>query len=212
MDVRVPVGVRLLDRLMKANAGFSVARMTPEQLERAQTTVIPDGGPASLFLGQAHGVEQGDLAGGASQPDAAATTAHRLDEAILHQRLDQLEQEQFRDRVGLGDVGDPAQARIVDRAVDERADGVVGLSGQAHEHSTGGGNDWLARRDVSLPREQPGRDDRFLQPVYKSSKLRQAKLIVAFRIFRGPQPAICGPCRTRSAGPSRSWAVKLWCQ
>jgi acetyl esterase len=45
-------GVRILDRIMKANPGFSVARMTPEQLERAQTTVIPDGGVAGLFLGR----------------------------------------------------------------------------------------------------------------------------------------------------------------
>jgi len=50
--------VRLLDRIMKSNAGFSVARMTPEQLDRAQTTAIPDGAPASLFLGRpASGVD-----------------------------------------------------------------------------------------------------------------------------------------------------------
>ncbi|WP_395693088.1 alpha/beta hydrolase [Nocardioides sp.] len=49
---RLRPGVRLLDLLMRSNAGFSVARMTPEQLERAQTTVIPDGAPASLFLGR----------------------------------------------------------------------------------------------------------------------------------------------------------------
>ena len=45
-------GVRVLDRLMKAGSGFSVARMTPEQLERAQQAVIPDGGVAGLFLGR----------------------------------------------------------------------------------------------------------------------------------------------------------------
>lgn len=44
--------MRVLDRLMKANAGLSVARMTPAQLERAQQVVIPDRGPASLFLGR----------------------------------------------------------------------------------------------------------------------------------------------------------------
>lgn len=49
---RLRPGVRLLDRVMKANAGFSVARMTPEQLDKAQTTAIPDGAPASLFLGR----------------------------------------------------------------------------------------------------------------------------------------------------------------
>lgn len=50
--------MRVLDRLMKASAGFSVARMTPAQLERAQTAVIPDGGPAALFLGRrARGVD-----------------------------------------------------------------------------------------------------------------------------------------------------------
>ena len=48
---RLRPGVLLLDRFMRASAGFSVARMTPELLARAQTTVIPDGGPAGLFLG-----------------------------------------------------------------------------------------------------------------------------------------------------------------
>ena len=58
MQVKLRPGVRVLDRLMKANAGFSVARMTPAQLEKAQTAVIPDGGPAALFLGRrAKGVD-----------------------------------------------------------------------------------------------------------------------------------------------------------
>src|SRR5690349_17452992 len=45
-------GVRALDRLMKSTPGMSVARMTAEQLEKAQTTVIPDGGVAGLVLGR----------------------------------------------------------------------------------------------------------------------------------------------------------------
>lgn len=49
---RVRPGIRALDRLMKANPRFSVARMTAEQLERVQATVIPDGAPASLVLGR----------------------------------------------------------------------------------------------------------------------------------------------------------------
>ncbi|GAB2445601.1 hypothetical protein GCM10027062_27960 [Nocardioides hungaricus] len=58
MESKLRPGVRALDRLMKANSGFSVARMTPAQLEKAQTTVIPDGGPAGLFLGRmAKGVD-----------------------------------------------------------------------------------------------------------------------------------------------------------
>ena len=52
MVSRLRPGVRALDRLMKANGGFSVARMTPAQLERAQGVVIPDRGPASLLLGR----------------------------------------------------------------------------------------------------------------------------------------------------------------
>ena len=47
-----PPGVRLLDRLMKASPSASIARMTAEQLERAQRAEIPDGGLASLFLGR----------------------------------------------------------------------------------------------------------------------------------------------------------------
>jgi acetyl esterase len=52
VESKLRPGVRALDRLMKANAGFSVARMTPAQLEKAQTAVIPETGPASLFLGR----------------------------------------------------------------------------------------------------------------------------------------------------------------
>ena len=53
MSVRLRPGVRVLDRLMKAAPSLSVARMTPEQLEKAQTTVVPDGGVATLLLGRA---------------------------------------------------------------------------------------------------------------------------------------------------------------
>lgn len=52
MATRLRPGVRAIDRLMKANPGFSVARMTPEQLTRVQATVIPDRGPANLFFGR----------------------------------------------------------------------------------------------------------------------------------------------------------------
>ena len=58
MDPKLRPGVRLLDRLMKASAGFSVARMSPAQLAKVQGAVIPDHGPASLFLGRpARGVD-----------------------------------------------------------------------------------------------------------------------------------------------------------
>ncbi|MGB0100455.1 MAG: alpha/beta hydrolase [Nocardioides sp.] len=52
METRLRPGVRVLDRLMKASSGLSVARMTPAQLEKAQGAAIPDGGPAALFLGR----------------------------------------------------------------------------------------------------------------------------------------------------------------
>ncbi|MFC6344525.1 hypothetical protein ACFP8W_21260, partial [Nocardioides hankookensis] len=49
---KLRLGVRALDRLMKSTPAMSVAKMTPEQLEKAQTTVIPDGGVAALLLGR----------------------------------------------------------------------------------------------------------------------------------------------------------------
>jgi acetyl esterase len=52
MKTKLRPGVRALDRFMKSTPGMSVARMTNEQLLKAQTTVIPDGGPATLFLGR----------------------------------------------------------------------------------------------------------------------------------------------------------------
>jgi len=52
MTAKVRPGVRVLDRVMKASSGTSVARMTPEQLARVQTLVIPDRGPASLIFGR----------------------------------------------------------------------------------------------------------------------------------------------------------------
>jgi acetyl esterase len=52
MSEKLRPGIRALDRLMKSNPALSVARMTPEQLTKVQTTVIPDGGPAALVLGR----------------------------------------------------------------------------------------------------------------------------------------------------------------
>ena len=52
MTTKLRPGVRALDRFLKANPAMSVARMTNEQLHRAQTAVIPDGGVTSLFLGR----------------------------------------------------------------------------------------------------------------------------------------------------------------
>jgi acetyl esterase len=52
MTGKLRPGVRLIDRIMKSGPGFSVARMTPEQLERVQSIEIPDRGPVSLFLGR----------------------------------------------------------------------------------------------------------------------------------------------------------------
>ena len=52
MTTKLRPGIRALDRLMKSNPTMSVAKMTNEQLQKAQTAVIPDGGPAGLFLGK----------------------------------------------------------------------------------------------------------------------------------------------------------------
>jgi acetyl esterase/lipase len=52
MSTKLPAGVRAIDRIMKSSPSTSIARMSAEQLEKAQTTVIPDGGPAALFLGR----------------------------------------------------------------------------------------------------------------------------------------------------------------
>lgn len=52
MTTKLRPGVRAIDRMMKANPGFSVARMSADQLAKVQATVIPDGGVAGLFLGR----------------------------------------------------------------------------------------------------------------------------------------------------------------
>jgi acetyl esterase len=56
-EQRLPVGVRMIDRLMKANKGLSIEHMDDVRLERVQTTIIPDAGPAAwiagVFLGHA---------------------------------------------------------------------------------------------------------------------------------------------------------------
>jgi acetyl esterase len=52
MSTKLPLGVRVIDRMMKSSPGTSIAEMTAEQLARAQTMVIPDGGPAALILGR----------------------------------------------------------------------------------------------------------------------------------------------------------------
>jgi acetyl esterase len=50
-ELKLPAGVRAIDRLMKANKNFSIEHMDERALERAQTTVIPDAGPAALVAG-----------------------------------------------------------------------------------------------------------------------------------------------------------------
>lgn len=56
--IRIPWGVRVLDRMMRATPGMSVARMSPEQLARLQQKAIPEGGVVDLILGRrARGVE-----------------------------------------------------------------------------------------------------------------------------------------------------------
>lgn len=45
-------GIRVVDRLFKATSSLSVARMTPGQLARAQSAVIPERGVAALVLGR----------------------------------------------------------------------------------------------------------------------------------------------------------------
>lgn len=52
MTVRVPFGVRVIDRAMRLHPIFSISRMDEELLRRAQQTAIPDGGVASVVLGR----------------------------------------------------------------------------------------------------------------------------------------------------------------
>lgn len=55
-ELKLPAGVRAIDRLMKSNKSFSIEHMDERALERAQTTVIPDAGLgavlAGLFMGR----------------------------------------------------------------------------------------------------------------------------------------------------------------
>jgi acetyl esterase len=50
-ELRLPPGVRAIDRLMKANKSFSVEHMDERALQRAQTSVIPDAGLGALIAG-----------------------------------------------------------------------------------------------------------------------------------------------------------------
>ncbi len=56
-EQKLPTGVRVIDRLMKANRALSIEHMDAARLERVQSSVIPDAGPAAwvagLFLGHA---------------------------------------------------------------------------------------------------------------------------------------------------------------
>ncbi|GAW50958.1 MULTISPECIES: alpha/beta hydrolase [unclassified Nocardioides] len=52
MTAKLLPGVRALDTMFRASPGFSIARMSAEQLAKVQATVIPDTGPAALVLGR----------------------------------------------------------------------------------------------------------------------------------------------------------------
>lgn len=49
---RLTPGLWLVDRVMRSHPDFSVSRMTPEDLLRVQSAVLPDGGPVSWVLGR----------------------------------------------------------------------------------------------------------------------------------------------------------------
>ncbi len=55
-DLPLPVGVRTIDRLFKANKSLSIEHLDERALQRVQTTAIPDAGPgaavASLVMGR----------------------------------------------------------------------------------------------------------------------------------------------------------------
>ena len=89
-------------------------------------------GHGEAFLGQLDGVEQRDLRGRTAEPDAALAAAHGLDQPGLDQRLDQLEQEQFGDRMWPWRCRQCGSVGRVDRAIDQGADGVIGLAGKPH--------------------------------------------------------------------------------
>jgi acetyl esterase len=59
---RLTPGVRALELLAKATPFLSAAQMTAEQLERAQTAVIPDDGPSAFLLGLFLGQRQKGVA------------------------------------------------------------------------------------------------------------------------------------------------------
>src|SRR5690606_22832756 len=100
--------------------------------QRAIGTILEALGEGKVLLGKANGVEQGDFVGGLAEADATMTASDCLQQTIFHQRLDQLEQEQLGDPIRLGDLGHAAQPRLVYGAIDQGANGVVGLSGESH--------------------------------------------------------------------------------
>lgn len=50
-ELKLPAGVRAIDRLMKSNKFFSIEHMDERALERAQTTAIPDAGLGAVLAG-----------------------------------------------------------------------------------------------------------------------------------------------------------------
>jgi acetyl esterase len=52
MTVHLPLGVRLVDRVMRLHPMFDIVRMDADRLTRMQQAVLPDGGLASLVLGR----------------------------------------------------------------------------------------------------------------------------------------------------------------
>lgn len=50
-DLRLPAGVRAVDRLMRSSKAFSIEHMDERTLRRVQTTVLPDRGPVAWVAG-----------------------------------------------------------------------------------------------------------------------------------------------------------------
>ena len=127
------------DRVAGEHGEEGVKRLAQRRIQRAAVdqrafggVVLEAFGHGEAFFSDAHDIEQVDLLGRAAESYAAVAATHGLDQAGLDQRLQNLEQEQLRNRIGGGDLRDTAQPVGVRGAIHQYAHRIIGLAREPH--------------------------------------------------------------------------------
>lgn len=85
-----------------------------------------------ILFGQHNRFKQGYFIGRFAKTNPPVAATHGLQQAVLDQWLDEFEQKQFGNRISFGNIAHPTEIRLIDGAINQRPDCIIGLTREAH--------------------------------------------------------------------------------